>query len=312
MNRKFAALNAHSKRGFTLVELLVVMAVIGILIGMLLPAVQMVRESARRTTCLNNLKQISLAVQNYHDAQRKIPPARGADTYLTWPVYILPQLEEDAHFEQFDLKLPYAEQNIEAIQRGLDVFTCPSRRPVGNLSVEEKDDAPLGAVGDYAGNAGSSDKFDPPTNSWAGFERPTDGVFSSGLATENEIVDGKLVKGGVGRFKYRDITDGLSHTIFVGEKAVNTDFQGFPSGWGDNSMYNGDEPFSFMRVGGRSLEIATNDRSYPGLIPIWGSAHNTLCNFAFGDGSVRNLRVEVDPETLRRLSARNDGQIIAD
>jgi len=173
------------RNGFTLVELLVVMAIIGILIGMLLPAVQMVRESARRTTCLNNLKQISLAVQNFHDAQRRIPPARGADTYLTWPVYILPQLEEDAHFEQFDLKLPYAEQNIEAIQRGLEVFSCPSRRPFGNLSVEEKDDAPLGAVGDYAGNAGSSDKFDPPANSWAGFERPTDGVFSSGLASEN-------------------------------------------------------------------------------------------------------------------------------
>ena len=301
-----------SSRGFTLVELLVVIAIIGILIGMLLPAVQMVRESARRATCLNNLKQISLAVHSFHDARRKIPPSRGADRYLTWPVMIMPQLEEENLYDQFNLKLPYDQQPQAAIEQTVEVFVCPSRRPGGQLSVSEKDNAPVGAVGDYGGNAGSNEKFDPPGNTWAGFEAETDGVFSSGLARDNVIEDGMLISGGVGRFKFRDITDGLSHTIFVGEKAVNSSALGEPGGWGDNSIYNGDEPFSFMRLGGGPLGISSGDHAYPGLIPVWGSAHPTVCNFAFGDGSVRNLSLDIDPDTLRRLSARNDGEVIAD
>lgn len=301
-----------SKRGFTLVELLVVVAIIGLLIGLLLPAVQMVRESARRTKCLNNLKQISLAVQTFHDSRRKIPPARGADRYLTWPVMLMPQLEQANLYDQFNLRLPYSEQPQSAIEQNVDVFICPSRRPGGHLSVSEKDNAPVGAVGDYGGNAGSGDTYDPPSNTWAGFESETNGVFSSGLARDNKIEDGKLISGGVGRFRFRDVTDGLSHTIFVGEKAVSSFAMGEPGGWGDNSIYNGDEPFSFMRMGGGPLEISSSDNSYPGLIPLWGSAHATLCNFAFGDGSVRNLRIEIDRETLRRLSSRNDGNIIAE
>ena len=85
--------NQNHHAGFTLVELLVVIAIIGILIGMLLPAVQMVRESARRVTCANNLKQLGLAVHNYHDSKQQIPPSRARDGFLTWPVYLMPYLE---------------------------------------------------------------------------------------------------------------------------------------------------------------------------------------------------------------------------
>ena len=301
---------AH-RRAFTLVELLVVISIIGILIGMLLPAVQMVRESARRTSCLNNLKQIGIGIQNFHDARRRIPPARGADKFLTWPVYIMPQLEESNLYEEFDLKRPYAVQPQEAVEASVTVFVCPSRRPTGSLSIQEKDDAQVGSVGDYAGNAGSDIYFDI-NHTWAGFENETDGVFSSGLAIDNEVVDDKLIRGGVGRYKFKDITDGLSNTIFVGEKAVNPNFMGYNEGWGDNCIYNGDEPYAFMRIGGTNLPIASSPSSFPGIIPVWGSAHSTLCNFVFGDGSVRNLRVEIDGETLRRFSARNDGQVIAE
>src|SRR5262245_46188100 len=93
----------HVRRGFTLVELLVVIAIIGILMALLLPAVQGVRESARRTQCTNNLKQIGLGVHNYHDAFKKLPNAYSEKTGLSWQVYILPYIEQAARFEKFDI-----------------------------------------------------------------------------------------------------------------------------------------------------------------------------------------------------------------
>lgn len=106
----------NRKRGFTLVELLVVIAIIGILVGMLLPAVQMIRESARRTDCLNNLKQMGLAIHNYEGARQLYPPSRAADQFLTWPVFLMPFLENQNLYNEMELKKTYSEQNPDIVK----------------------------------------------------------------------------------------------------------------------------------------------------------------------------------------------------
>lgn len=299
-----------SKQGFTLVELLAVIAIIGILIGMLLPAVQMIREAARRTSCINNLKQIGLAVQGYHDTRNRIPPARGADQFLTWPVYIMPELELSILYDQFDFTRRYSEQDPELLKKPMPTMFCPTRRNSYKTSLSEAEDAPVGATGDYAGNAGSSVHFNPPRHTWSMFKTPTDGVFSSGFEEDNQVVDGLLVKGGVGRYKFRDVVDGLSNTIFVGEKGLNVDHLGQSGGWGDNSIYNGDEPFAIMRVGGPIIDLEHTTRSFNGSVPSFGSFHPGVCNFVFGDGSVKTIAVEIQAETLRRFCSRNDGRVV--
>lgn len=294
--------------GFTLVELLVTIAIIGILIGMLLPAVQMVREAARRTSCSNNLRQVGLAIQSYHDKRVMLPPARGADGFLTWPVYIMPELELGNLQQQFDFTRTYIDQDPELVRQPMEVMFCPTRRNSFRVSVSEAGDAPLGATGDYAGNAGSSEFF--ISQDWARFENPTDGVFSSGFANDNEVVDDRLVRGGVGRYRFRDVRDGLSNTIFIGEKGVNIDHLGEGGGWGDNSIYNGDQPFSFIRIGGPLIPLEGTTRSFSGERPSFGSAHPGVCLFSLGDGSTTAISTDLDTETLRRFCSRIDGKTV--
>jgi len=242
------------QRGFTLVELLVVIAIIGILIGILLPAVQVVRESARRTQCLNNLKQLGLAVQHYEGAHQQIPPARPADGFLTWPVLLLPHLDQNNLFQQFDTRALYSAQAPSTLVQGTPVMICPSRRNGIPISLAETDGSLPGAVGDYAGNAGSHAHH--PTFQWALFEEEVDGVFNSGLVTNNPTFNSRLTGRAKGRFGFRDVSDGLSNTHFIGEKFVSPNRLGEPGGNGDGCIYNGDEPATFMRLAGGYLELS--------------------------------------------------------
>jgi prepilin-type N-terminal cleavage/methylation domain-containing protein len=120
--------------GFTLIELLVVMAVISVLIGMLLPAVQQVREAANRIKCANNLKQIALACHHYENTHGYLPPSRSSETGATWAWLILPGLEQDNIYRQWMMDQPYIAQAPAAQQATVPVYFCPSRRDPAGLS----------------------------------------------------------------------------------------------------------------------------------------------------------------------------------
>ena len=146
--------------GFTLIELLVVIAIISILIGLLLPAVQRVREAANRMSCTNNLKQIGLAMHHHHLTFEQLPPSRVSDAGATWAVVILPEMEQDNLYRQWNLRWSYFQQNDVARGTPVKNYFCPSRRTSTSpptLSVSG-DLAGLttnpthypGALGDYA------------------------------------------------------------------------------------------------------------------------------------------------------------------
>ncbi len=306
---------SRRQQAFTLVELLVVIAIIGILVGLLLPAVQQIREAGRNTQCRNNIRQLGIAVQNYEGSKRQIPPSRAADGYLTWTVMLLPYLEANNLYRGFDELLPYFQQDAAVVKLSEGTYFCPSRRSAGEISVRETFGEPVGSVGDYAGNAGSEKYFVPGemtyTGEWALFDVEVDGVFNSGYSHANLITPRtfRLRSRPRGRYKLADMTDGLSHTVFLGEKSVNSSHLGEPGGWGDGSIYNGNEPGTFMRLGGLGLPIQNDGdlQPGPGAIPTFGSAHASTCNFAFGDGSSRSISELIDEEVLQKLCSRNDG-----
>lgn len=298
-------------KAFTLVELLVVIAIIGILIGMLLPAVQMVREAARRTACQNKLKQIGLAILNYESVRGQYPPSRAADNFLTWPFYLMPYMELNNISDRMDSQSPYFAQDPEILNRPIDDWICPSRPRVIYVSKRESRDEPIGPVSDYAGNAGSHQFF--LGDAWAQFYDRVDGVLNSGFARDNPVVAGKLVGPEKGRYGHSSIVDGTSNTIFIGEKYLNQNHLNSPSGWGDGSILNGDEPETFMRLGGFAMPIATSQDQplSPGELPVFGSSHTGVTNFVLGDGSVHSISNLISESTLARLCSREDGQPVS-
>lgn len=283
-------MNRRSLRGFTLVELLVVIAIIGVLVALLLPAVQAARESARRTQCSNNLKQIGLAIYNFEDTQKSIPYTR-VDTGETWNVLLWPFVEQQALYDGWDLKKNYYNQNPLVRTVTLKVNTCPTRRSppkqseAGDVQQGTSNPHTPGGVGDYAASAGT------PAGS-------TDYYLGMNSTTEATQCNGAFWYKGPLKLRFASITDGLSNTLFVGEKAIAVQSLGK-----EGSVYNGDHGSSFRKAGvGAPLAKSIN------VAGQFGSWHPGICQFALGDGSVRAISVSIDLSTLDAAANRHDGK----
>jgi prepilin-type N-terminal cleavage/methylation domain-containing protein/prepilin-type processing-associated H-X9-DG protein len=329
------------RRAFTLIEMLVVIAIIGILIALLLPAVQQVREAANRASCANNLKQIGLAMHSYSDNVKTLPPSRSLFSYQdelgellnpnadepdgdedlgpTWAVYILPYVEHDDIFRLWNLTfhpagnsgfgmgygIPYANQPAQAVQATVEIYFCPSRRSASTSGLSVTGDGQPGALGDYAACIGTTG--DDIYNAFTNMALPN-GAFRLG-------VDGRGVA-------LKEIKDGTSNTLLVGDKHVQWGQFGQggvldpwnppatlppgPVAPNDCSIYNGANYCAIRSAGvGFPLAQSVDD-------PAWkfGSYHSAGCQFVFADGSVRCLLASIDPKILELLSNRADGQVI--
>ena len=155
--------------GFTLVELLVVIAIIGVLVALLLPAIQAAREAARRSECMNHLKQMGLAIQNHHDAKQHFPVGRNGRNQMSvsWAYFILPQIEEPAMYDAYDdIVRVDDEKNARTMRTPIAVYACPSRRsPAADRNFDNNEEPPAvlaaASLGDYAANAGTGRRHGP-------------------------------------------------------------------------------------------------------------------------------------------------------
>ena len=304
--------SSRSTTAFTLVELLVVIAIIGILVSLLLPAVQAAREAARRMQCSNNLKQIGLATHNVEGTFRTLPPAFIGDnsdsvnSWATWPALILPQMEGSNQYNLLDLHYRVADQPAAAYQTQNPNFLCPSRPPAvlstGDFAT------PGGALTDYAASFGTAALY---TNS-------TGAIIP---ALPLEIVTESSSKLRLNKWKAQvriaDLTDGTSNTTIFGEKHIRPNsLRGKNE---DRSAYsavrNTHRRMMGVYINGTTTEIRPllpPDAQTPALAnSSFGSAHVGICQFVFGDGSVQALSTTTGVDVLTKFVTRNDGGVVS-
>ena len=312
------------RRAFTLVELLVVITIIGILIALLLPAVQAARESARRLQCSNNLKQIGLAMLNHESAHGHYPTAGWGGLWVGdpdrgfglgqpggWIYNILPYMEQEA-LHQLGTGKDEADKKADASQATrtpLAALNCPSRRRAllypaidDGYYIHNANIVTQHALNDYTANAGDSTPFScsgppnlPPANdpTYASYSWPAWIGDQTGICYLRSQV------------AHAHVRDGTSNTLMAGEKYLTPDNYANGSDFGDNrSMYAGHN-YDTLRWANQSL-LPKRDRPGESSIDIFGSAHSGGCNFVFCDGSVRSISYSIEPETYRRLGNRKD------
>jgi prepilin-type N-terminal cleavage/methylation domain-containing protein len=330
-----------SSRGFTLIELLVVIGIIGILIAMLLPAVQAAREAARSTDCTNRIRQLALATHMHHDAVGYFPPARyesrpdanpadqcGLET-PTWLARVMPYIEQVALSDQWDFSTPWHQHPEDVRTTVPDIFLCPSRRsgtqPIGTRSLRTTvsggggrlpcgcplPNRPIdvmsdieGALSDYAGNHGDL----TPGATGA----PTDFYFGGNgtgviISVRPECKDGKAIAPS-DRVQMASVSDGTSNTFLFGEKFVPLNgLAQFPE---DSPAYDGDHLPASCRLAGPGLRLATGPSDLLADMFSFGSWHPAGVHFALVDGSVRLFTSDVDTKVLGSLANRRDARVV--
>lgn len=287
------------RSAFTLVELLVVIAVVGVLISLLLPAVQAARESSRRATCQNNLKQVGLAAQNYHAAQGHLPPPKvGGGQFNALGgtlVALLPYLEEAARFDAFDpMKAVDDPHNLPVTSQPIDIYRCPSMalpRAVPEPLSEEKlgpGSYIISSRTEYSNFGALDGAFENPSN---------DGAYRLGM---------------------QHVTDGTSKTLLIGE--INYALQkmlwtappplgGTPM-WGDQTWAHGYWALAWGHMSAKYPDLYNNSAEYvpPHSNRSFRSDHSGGVQFAFVDGGVRFVSNETSPDVRRALVTRAGGE----
>lgn len=322
------------RRGFTLVELLVVIAIIGVLVALLLPAVQAAREASRRSSCLNNLKNMSLAMHNHHDVMNRFPPGCANDrtpfgTHPTgngwgssWKVYLLPYIEQNTIFEKwvFDgSSSGYTHANNMALTNNLflSVYRCPSS-PVPRFYTASGNNGAIQMFTSYTGIAGSN------------LPGTTFGSSSNGFTSG----DGPLYANSQASFA--SLIDGSSNTLLIGEQSDHMrTVAGQPVLGANSRPISSQGPHGWtMGAGGTNVApvgAAYTDRHFNcttiaytvnqrGLTNTGGTgenmgnnipltaAHPSGCCVAIADGSSRFISNTVPLLVLQRLACGNDGQ----
>ena len=298
----------RTRQGFTLVELLVVIAVIGVLIALLLPAVQSAREAARRTACKNNLKQVGLALQMHHDTHRALPAGWETWTPMTptgpdplgepgwgWASRILPFMEESAVGSNLiNFKLPISDPaNLAARTTYLPILRCPS--DITGPEVFDLDGTSLQvARANYVGMFGTLEEEEHEHEHAAADD---DDEHEHGIEEHAGHGDGLFLHNH--RFGFQEVRDGLSKTIMIGERSSKLG----ASTW-TGVVTGADE--AIVRVVG----VADHTPNHPAAhFDDFGSFHSGGALFVLADGSVHFISDNVDLETYHALSTRGEGDI---
>ena len=288
-----------TRRGFTLIELLVVIAIMSLLMAMLLPAIQKVREAANLMSCKSNLKQIGIAIHNYHNDYNRFPvgyydptlwPQLDNGPGWGWGAFLLPYVEQDNEHKQINFNLDVGDPaNASVCKTFLKVYYCPSDEKIGTFIITDGgSNSWTLAQSNYVacnGNDGVDDFTTPPHT----------GAFM------------RAIKG----YRFADITDGVSNTFFVGDRTMRLSYatwSGGPTG--------GLNPF-LMDSGNFGAEVTllmchagdTGPNS-PGVFDADStlSPHVRGVPFLFGDGSVHFITNDIDVAIWRALATRNGGE----
>ena len=269
----------QTNRAFTIIELLVTLTIIVGMICILFPAIAATRESSRRIGCLNNLRQLSLAIQNYETSFHMLP---SGVVNPTGPIH---QTPDDLHVGWIVQLLPYLEQTSVArsIDTDVSVYDPVNRTPAMT-------------------NISSLHCMSNPSR-WS---RLTKGLGTSNYAACHHDVEAPIDIDNHGVFflnshiNYSDITDGTSTTIFVGEKVIPQNDLGWLSG-----------TRATLRNTGTPLNL-TDQVLPPDIVGGFGSHHPDGANFMFGDGSVRLLHNRIQQDLYRRLGHRDDGELVTE